>query len=42
VCRIAIISVPAVGALIGIGLYEELVLKDVGWECDKQRSFLRY
>jgi hypothetical protein len=30
----------AAGALVGMGVCEELA--DVGWECDEQRSFLRY
>jgi hypothetical protein len=32
----------AAGALVGMSVCEELALKNVRWECDKQRSFLRY
>jgi hypothetical protein len=32
----------AIGTLVGMGVCEELALKNVGWECDEQRSFLRY
>jgi hypothetical protein len=41
VCRMAMIG-GAAGVLVGMGVCEELVLKDIGWECDKQHSFLRY